>query len=144
VTFVIATPSFLSALPGEPPPNVRTVVAGGEPCPAELLALWSKGRRFIDAYGPTETTIWTTWAECRDPLESPCIGRPSSNTEAYVLDRWLQLTPVGVPGELCIGGSGLARGYLNQPEITAERFVPHPFNQKHGTRLYRTGDRARY
>jgi amino acid adenylation domain-containing protein len=144
VTFLYATPSFLSALPGEPLPALKIVVAGGERCPAELVALWSDGRRFINTYGPTETAIWATWAECCARREQPSIGRPVCNTEAYVLDRWLQLIPVGVPGELCIGGTGLARGYLNRPDITAERFVPHPFSQAPGARLYRTGDLVQY
>jgi non-ribosomal peptide synthetase component F len=96
-------------------------------------------------YGPTETTIWSTIC----PLTAAssgisAIGRPIANTQIYILDTHLQPVPVGVAGELCIGGNGLARGYLNRPELTAEKFIVHPFSTAPGARIYRTGDRARY
>ena len=135
VTVLVATPSFLGALPVEALPNLETVVSGGEPCPAEIASAWSRERRFINAYGPTETTIWSTWAECLESGKQPPIGQPISNTEVYVLDRHLEPVPTGIPGELFIGGVGIARGYLHRPDLTAEQFVPNPFSQTRGARL---------
>src|SRR6202030_2168085 len=97
-------------------------------------------------YGPSETHVVTQFTLPRDseqwPLRPP-IGRPIANTQIYILDSNLHPCPVGVPGELYIGGVSLARGYLNEPSLTAEKFVPNPFG-RHGDRLYRTGDRCRY
>jgi acyl carrier protein len=101
----------------------------------------------VNHYGPTESTVVTTCATVApDPeaTSAPPIGRPISNTQVYVLDEYLQPVPVGVAGELFIGGDALARGYLNSPHLTAERFIPNPFNAEPGRRLYRTGDRVRY
>jgi len=144
VSFLMATPSFLGALPIEDLPNLETVVSGGEACTAEMASAWSKGRQFVNAYGPTETTIWSTWAACLASRDQPPIGRPIPNTEVYVLDRQLEPVPLGIPGELFIGGIGVARGYLNRPDLTAEQFVPNPFSQTQGARLYRTGDKVQY
>jgi amino acid adenylation domain-containing protein len=101
----------------------------------------------VNHYGPTENTVVTTCAPATTTHESPVpppIGRPISNTQIYLLDRQMRPVPIGVPGEVCIGGAGLARGYLNQPELTAEKFIPHPFSATRGARLYGTGDLARY
>ena len=95
-------------------------------------------------YGPTETTIWSTLERVESEATRISIGRPIANTSVYILDRARQPVPVGVPGELCIGGHGLARGYRNQPDLTAERFIPNPFSTAPGDRLYHTGDLARY
>ncbi|MGQ0715388.1 MAG: non-ribosomal peptide synthetase [Gemmatimonadaceae bacterium] len=121
--------------------TLRALV-GGEAVPRDLVdALRPRVRELWNMYGPTETTIWSTVQrlEAGAPV---LIGRPIANTEVYVLDRNHQPTPIGVAGELYIGGTGLARGYLKRPELTAERFVPHPF--KTGARLYRTGDLVRF
>jgi hypothetical protein len=95
-------------------------------------------------YGPTETTIWSSTQPVDGSGDAIPIGRPIANTELYVLDARRQPTPIGVAGELYIGGAGVARGYLNRPELTAERFVPDPFRNEPGARLYRTGDLARW
>jgi len=95
-------------------------------------------------YGPTETTIWSTIERIERADQEVTIGRPIANTETYILDQFMQPVPVGVSGELYIGGHGLARGYRNRPELTTERFVPHPFSTDPHARLYRTGDLVRY
>ena len=101
--------------------------------------------RLMNHYGPTENSVVTTWAPVMlDSDAAPPIGKPISNTRVYVLDEFMQPVPIGVPGELYIAGDGLARGYRNRPETTAEKFVPDPFAAAGGQRLYRTGDRVRY
>src|SRR6185295_15493875 len=95
-------------------------------------------------YGPTEDTTYSTYALMEKRLQSAPIGQGIANTEVYVLDQRLEPVPVGVAGEVFLGGEGLARGYLSRPEQTAERFVPHPYSQAPGRRLYRTGDLGRY
>ncbi|MFY8072261.1 MAG: non-ribosomal peptide synthetase, partial [Pirellula sp.] len=123
----------------------RTAVSTGEALPASVRSkLLQLGLRVLDLYGPTETTIWSTYREVHGTDNYSCIGRPIANTQVYVLDSSKQLVPVGVPGELYIGGDGLARGYLNRPDLTAERFVPNPFSQDPHSRLYRTGDLCRW
>ncbi|MGH3799699.1 MAG: amino acid adenylation domain-containing protein, partial [Pseudonocardiaceae bacterium] len=146
VTHVTLPPSALAVLPVQDglPPAV-TVVVAGEACPPELVATWSTGRQMINAYGPTETTVCATMSH---PLSAatqmpPPIGRPIVNTRVYVLDAGLQPVPPGVAGELYIGGAGLARGYLHQPGLTAQRFVADSYGPA-GTRLYRTGDLVRW
>ncbi|HSG41035.1 MAG TPA: amino acid adenylation domain-containing protein, partial [Thermoanaerobaculia bacterium] len=116
-------------------------LCGGEALPPSLAAsLRARTRALWNVYGPTETTVWSTAEEVGEgPIT---IGRPIANTAVYVMDAWGQPSPAGVPGELLIGGAGLARGYLERPELTAERFVPDPSGE--GTRLYRTGDLARF
>jgi ubiquinone/menaquinone biosynthesis C-methylase UbiE/acyl carrier protein len=101
----------------------------------------------VNNYGPTENTVVTTWAPVATGIDTdvpPPIGRPIDNTQIYLLDAHLQPVPIGVPGQLCISGDSLARGYLSRPDLTAEKFVPNPFSEEAGTRLYITGDLARY
>ncbi|MGK5533235.1 amino acid adenylation domain-containing protein [Streptomyces sp. URMC 129] len=120
-------------------PGLRAL-AGGEALPPGLARrLLALGLELWNMYGPTETTIWSSVARVGDGPVT--LGEPIANTELYVLDRDGRLVPPGVPGELCVGGAGLARGYLGRPGLTAERFVPHPFAP--GARLYRTGDLVR-
>ncbi|MBV8887999.1 MAG: amino acid adenylation domain-containing protein [Chroococcidiopsidaceae cyanobacterium CP_BM_RX_35] len=144
ITNVTLPPTLLSVLPAVNLPALQTVVSAGEACPADVARRWAVGRRFFNAYGLTEATIWSTIDEFDDMSDRPTVGRPIANTQIYLLDSWLQPVPIGVKGELYIGGDGLARGYLNRPELTAELFIPHPFNDKPGARLYQTGDLARY
>jgi amino acid adenylation domain-containing protein len=128
------------------PTGVRTVNLAGEPLSAELAELiYSQPQieRVFDLYGPSEDTTYSTYA-MRQPQGRATIGRPIDNTRVYLLDPHLKPVPVGVPGELYIGGAGLTRGYLNRPELTAQVFVPDPFGTEQGARLYKTGDLARY
>ncbi|HEU4556219.1 MAG TPA: amino acid adenylation domain-containing protein, partial [Longimicrobium sp.] len=144
VTMVTLPPSALAALPVEDLPALRTLTVAGEALPAELAARWGARHRLLNLYGPTEATIWSTGAECTDPARKPDIGGPIANVRAYVLDAGAEPLPVGVPGELYVGGAGVARGYLGRPGLTAERFVPDPFGREPGARLYRTGDVCRW
>ncbi|HEU5377722.1 MAG TPA: amino acid adenylation domain-containing protein, partial [Ktedonobacteraceae bacterium] len=145
ITSMAITPSLLKTLGQEALPSLQTLIVGGEACSAELANHWGQGRHMYNVYAPTETTIYTTRGECSVPLrQAPLIGKPIANAQVYVLDQQMQLVPVGVAGELYVGGDGLARGYLGRPELTAERFVPHPLSNEAGVRLYRTGDLARY
>jgi amino acid adenylation domain-containing protein len=121
-----------------------TVLCGGEALPPELAeTLLDRSAALWNMYGPTETTIWSTIARI-ERTDQITIGRPIANTEVYVLDQFLQPVPIGVSGELYIGGHGVARGYRKRPELTKEQFVPHPFSTEPHARLYRTGDLARY
>ncbi|WP_414676466.1 amino acid adenylation domain-containing protein, partial [Longimicrobium sp.] len=141
----VSTPALLDSLLEDDFPALRTISTGGERCSAETAARWSRGRRLVNMYGPTETTIYTTAHACAPGVaEAPPIGRPVANARAYVLDAWGEPVPAGVPGELHVGGAGVARGYLGRAALTAERFVPDPFGGEAGGRLYRTGDRARW
>ena len=106
------------------------ILCGGEALPRDLVApLLERCKEFWNLYGPTETTIWSTVYQIKSKEDPILIGRPIANTQIYILDNSLQPTPVGVAGELHIGGEGLARGYLNRPELTAEKFIPHPFSK---------------
>jgi amino acid adenylation domain-containing protein len=121
------------------------VLCGGEALPLDLAhQLLSKVASLYNMYGPTETTVWSSVYEIKPHHSLISIGRPIANTQIYLLDEHLQLVPVGAPGELYIGGDGLARGYLHRPELTEERFVHHPFSTQPEARIYRTGDLARY
>src|SRR6185437_7176570 len=132
---VVAPAALAGAVP-ERLPELECLVLGGEAVPADLAAEWSKGRRLFNAYGPTETTVCTTISGPVSGAEAPPIGGPNWNVRAYVLDGRLGPVPPGVSGELYLAGPGLARGYLNQPGLTATRFVACPFLP--GQRMYRT------
>ena len=148
VTLINTVPSAMNTLlvQGGIPAGVRVVNLAGEPLTmnlADRIYGVPTIRKVYDLYGPSEDTVYTTF-KMRSPGEAPSIGRPIANTRIYILDGHLQPTPIGVPGELHIGGAGLARGYLNRPELTAEKFIPDPFSDVPGARLYKTGDLARY
>src|SRR5579885_1896739 len=130
--------------------SAHALIIGGEALRAQSVEPWRRsapGTRLINEYGPTETVvgccIYEVVAQDASSGELP-IGRPIANTTLYVLDQHLRPVPVGVPGELYIGGRGVARGYVQRPELTAERFLPHPYGGLPGSRLYKTGDLARY
>ncbi len=125
-------------------PQMR-LFCGGEALPRDLAdRLLGCGRELWNVYGPTETTVWST-VERVQPGRAPiAIGHPIDNTEVYIVDKHLQLVPAGIPGELLIGGLGVAKGYLDRPELTAEKFIADTLGQRSGGRLYRTGDLARW
>jgi amino acid adenylation domain-containing protein len=136
------SPSALSAISCENLPWLRTLIVAGEACPVSLAQLWSPARRFINAYGPTEATVYATYHEYRGGSSLP-IGRPLANVDVYILDEHQKLAAIGVGGELHIGGVGVARGYLNRPELSSRQFVTNPFSEGAG-QMYRTGDLARW
>lgn len=151
VTHMQCTPSMAKMLSFAPDTlevlgMISHLVLGGEALPVSL-AVQLRQRitgRFLNMYGPTETTIWSTTSAVDTCGSSVPIGRPIANTRVYVLDRHQQPVPIGVAGELYIGGDGVVQGYLHRPDLTAERFIPDPFHHEPGARLYRTGDLARY
>jgi acyl carrier protein len=124
----------------------QLVLAGGEALDDTVWSSLTDSREtsFFNLYGPTECTMVATVSEARAELPSSTIGRPLANVQVYVLDQKQQPVGIGVAGEIYIGGDGLGRGYLNQPELTAERFIPHPYSSEDSARLYRTGDAGRY
>ncbi|HEY0605419.1 MAG TPA: amino acid adenylation domain-containing protein, partial [Herpetosiphonaceae bacterium] len=125
-------------------PGLRAL-SGGEALPLDLAQhLLPRVEQLWNLYGPTETTIWSAATRVRAEDERISLGQPIANTKLYVLDAQQRLAPVGVVGELYIGGDGIARGYNNRPDLTAERFIPDPFDETPGSRLYRTGDLVRY
>jgi len=147
VTLATLPPTMLAQLDPDALPSLTTVISAGESVAPALVRRWARGRRFINAYGPTEATVAATWYDATDlPADavSVPIGRPLANTQCYVLSPALQPTPIGVAGELYIGGVGVARGYLNRPDLTAERFVRLPEHPEIAGVAYRSGDRVRW
>ncbi|MDX2090384.1 MAG: amino acid adenylation domain-containing protein, partial [Kofleriaceae bacterium] len=145
-TIMQATPATWRMLVGDEwrPPSRLRILCGGEALPSDLAAtLVASAESVWNLYGPTETTIWSTCTQVTSGDAVP-IGAPIDNTTVYVLDGARQLAPLGVPGELYIGGRGVALGYHARPELTAERFVDDPFAGAAGARMYRTGDRVRW
>ncbi|HEX7333138.1 MAG TPA: amino acid adenylation domain-containing protein [Pyrinomonadaceae bacterium] len=131
----------------KPPAHLRFVMIGGERAPAAQLATWQKFNiPLLNMYGLTETTVTSTTykLDSNQPDTAFPIGRPIANTQMYVLDADMQPVPEGVSGEIYIGGAGVGRGYLNRPDLTADKFIPNPFGIETGTRLYKTGDHARF
>lgn len=152
IAILQTTPSALRALIAEPELKnchaLKYVLCGGEEMPADLPAQFFRMSKaiFCNSYGPTEATIDSAFWICnqRDERDVVPIGRPIANAEIYLLDAYLQPVPIGVPGELCVGGRGLACGYWRRPELTAEKFIRHPFSNDPAARLYKTGDLARF
>ena len=154
-TLISAVPSaLLATLPPELPNSVRTICLAGEALPPHLpqkLYAHPQIQRVLNLYGPTEATVYALGWEVPGVAEAPprprqpvLIGQPIAATHAYILDHHLHPLPPGVPGELYLGGKGIARGYASRPALTAERFLSDPYATTPGARLYRTGDRARY
>lgn len=141
ITVIDLPPTVMPLLAPEKFTELRIAFVGGEAFSGELVNRWNPGRRLFNGYGPTECTVTMIVEECPGTWDvSPPIGLPMTNHVAHVLDRDLRQVPLGVPGELVIGGGGLARGYLDRDELTAEKFVADPFGTAPGGRLYRTGD----
>ncbi|HBL30739.1 MAG TPA: non-ribosomal peptide synthetase, partial [Acidobacteria bacterium] len=132
-------PTVLATLEPGDLPGLKTLIVAGEACPPGLARRWSAGRRLFNSYGPTEASVCATMQLYGGEGRLP-IGPPIAGTQAHVLDARSNPVPIGAPGELWLGGAGLARGYLGRPGLTAERFVPHPSATFPGERLYRTGD----
>ncbi|SOD59524.1 amino acid adenylation domain-containing protein [Streptomyces zhaozhouensis] len=144
VTQVLLVPSVLATLPPVALPALRTLLIGGEAADPELVNRWSAGRRLFNLFGPTEATVNATAYHCAEPVDRvPPIGRPIGNATVRLLDARLRPVPVGVAGEIYVGGAGVARGYRGRPGLTASRFVADPYGGP-GARLYRTGDRGRH
>ena len=146
VTVMDMAPAVMALLPGDVSPDLRILFVGGEAFSGDLTNRWNlPGRRFFNGYGPTETTVTVIAYECeyRPWRETPPIGKAMDNHQAYLVDRYGNAVPVGIPGEISVGGTGVARGYLGAPGLTADRFVPDRFGP-HGARLYRSGDLGRY
>ncbi len=138
-------PSMLQLLPADELPNLRVVLSAGEALTAEIVRRWAPGRRMFNGYGPTEATVGVCIGEQTSRLRGrPPIGGPLANMKVYVLDENRQPVPVGMPGEIYIGGVGVARGYLNEPTMTAEKFLTDPFAREPNARMYRTGDLGRW
>ncbi|MBJ6765766.1 amino acid adenylation domain-containing protein, partial [Myxococcaceae bacterium JPH2] len=144
LTVISLTPAALAATSPEGLPALRTVISGGEALPVDVLARWAPSRTVLNTYGPTEATVVATLAEVRADGRRPSIGRPLANVRAYVLDAQGSPVPIGVKGELYLGGVGVARGYPGRPSLTAERFIPDALGTEPGARLYRTGDVVRW
>ena len=153
VSHVLAVPTLYQALLEVPPRRTEALavaIVAGEVCTPRLVAAhyarWP-GTALVNEYGPTEATVWSTAYWCT-PADSAAaripIGRPVPYTRAYVVDAVGDLAPAGVPGELQVGGAGVARGYVQRPALTAARFVPDPWSPTPGARLYRTGDHTRW
>ncbi|MEU6127138.1 amino acid adenylation domain-containing protein, partial [Streptomyces sp. NPDC047123] len=143
VTVLTQTPSALARLSPEGLEAIEVLLVGGEACPAELIESWAPGRAMINAYGPTECTVYASMSRPLVPGGAVPIGAAGSGTALFVLDSGLRRVPVGVAGELYVAGRGVARGYVHRPGLTAARFVACPFGPA-GSRMYRTGDLVRW
>jgi non-ribosomal peptide synthetase-like protein len=143
ITVLCCVPTLLATIDCDVP-TVRTLLVGGEACPAELVSQWARpGRRLLNTYGPTEATVTATWTELL-PGRQVTIGVPLPTYRVCILDESLDTVAAGVIGEICIGGPGIAIGYVNRDDVTAERFVPNPVkSDRDAPRLYRTGDLGR-
>ena len=149
INVAMLPPSIISTMRKQSLPELFTIVSGAEVCSLKIVEEWGQNRLFINAYGPTEATVACSMAECKSGV-LPNIGSPIPNKTLYVLDDNMRPVPIGVSGELCIGGDGVSRGYLNCPDLTKERFIDNPFASDEdrakgcNLRLYKTGDMVRW
>ncbi|MEU9247637.1 amino acid adenylation domain-containing protein, partial [Streptomyces sp. NPDC048385] len=141
ITHITLPPSVLAMVSERELPYLETIVCAGEALPQQLVDRWAPGRAMFNAYGPTETTVWASVSRTRPGGGKPVIGRAVDGVRLYVLDESMRPVPPGEPGELVVGGEGVARGYIGRPGLTADRFVPDP--DAPGERAYRTGDLVR-
>lgn len=145
ITNVILTPSVLMLTDANGLIDLRSVLSAGESCNSTVIKKWAAGRRFVNAYGPTESTVCATYKICKeDDFDNVTIGNPIEGTKIYVLDDDLNPVPIGMLGELCITSIGLARGYFNAPELTSDKFVENTVDKTGFSRMYRTSDIVRY
>ena len=148
ITNAYLPPSILAVLRSEDFPDLATVASGGDVCTPELVRKWAdKNRKYYNGYGPTETTVCATLYltnHLSKDANSVPIGKPIPHYRTYILDKYLNPVPIGVSGELYIGGKGVTRGYLNRPDLTAEKFLPDPYSKEDGARMYASGDLCRY
>jgi amino acid adenylation domain-containing protein len=146
ISVVTLPPSVSAVLQNEQFPDLKTLISAGEACPRDIAEKWSQERRFLNAYGPTENTVCASSFHVSEIPQRAAIpiGKPIGNVQLYILNKNLNPLPVGIPGELCIGGINLARGYFKQPDLTSKKFAPNPFCSSPGERIYRSGDLARF
>ncbi|HEX4168339.1 MAG TPA: amino acid adenylation domain-containing protein [Bryobacteraceae bacterium] len=145
ITHVLLPPSVAVCLLEERLPAITNIIVGGEACAPEIARRWALPHRLRNAYGPTEATVCATTYQCNsEPGRSVPIGRPIANARVYILDTNRHPVPIGDPGEIYVGGIGVARGYLNLPDLTADRFLYDPFAPEAGARMYKTGDLGRW
>jgi amino acid adenylation domain-containing protein len=151
ITHTVLPCAFLPRFPADSIfTSLEGMIYGGETCPEEIYNLWRKNIPLYNAYGPTETTVITTYSPCGSAPSNRVIGRPISNTTLYLLDKSLNPVPIGIDGEIFIGGEGVARGYLNREEVTKEKFIANPFVSEEekakgkNLRIYRSGDIGRW
>jgi len=142
ISIATIPPSLLAVIPYDKLAALKTLVSAGEQCTNEVVQKWSNGRKFINAYGPTEVTVCATTFDIENSIhiDNIPIGTSIGGTNVFIFDEDLNLVPKGVPGELHVSGVGLARGYNNSPDQTAQKFIPNPYASLRGDRLYKTGD----
>lgn len=141
ITNLKTTPSFLTLMPTQDIPDLKVITIMGEPSKLKVLNLWNKNRILLNSYGATEVSVCSTVGRYKSDRDKASIGHQVSNTKLYILDKYLQPVPIGVPGEIHITGIGIARGYLNQEKLTKSKFIKNPFGEG---KLYKTGDLAYY
>ena len=144
ITALTLAPSVMAHLPVAPLPDLANLTAGGEALPGVLVDRWAPGRKMFNVYGPSEITFASSLLQCFANNGKPTVGKPLQNVRYFVVDERMQPCAIGMPGELLIGGVGVARGFSQLPELTAERFIPDPFSGEAGARLYRSGDLVRW
>lgn len=143
INFALLPPPILESIDHSNLNELHTLVSGGEACTQNIVDKWADGRSLFNAYGPSEATVACSFSRCY-PRKVITIGKPIQNVKLYVLDEQANPVPIGVPGELYIGGAGLAQGYLNRKDLTDKAFIPNPFSSSKNDLIYKTGDRVRW